>query len=91
MNYTKPNDPDHIDNPQDWLNSALIFARTISLMLKENEGIVVDIIGDAKFLPDPEVSKVIVFKKDGMTRVIECDEDLEEGQYVMMHENYNLN
>jgi hypothetical protein len=91
MNYTNPNDPDHVDDPQDWLNSSLIFARTISLLLKENEGIVVDIKGDVKFGPNLDVSKVIVFKKDGMTRAIECEEDLKEGQYIIMHEDYNLN
>lgn len=91
MNYTNPDDPNHEDSPKDWLNSALIFARALSLCLKEREGIVVDIKGDAEFQMDPEVKKVIVFRKDGMTRIIECEDDLKEGQYVIMHEDYNLN
>jgi hypothetical protein len=84
MNYTNPNDPDYQDRPGDWLNSALVFARALSLILKEREGIVVDIKGDAQFQMDPEVKRVIVFKEDLMVRIIECQADLEEGQYVKL-------
>jgi hypothetical protein len=84
MNYTNPNDPDYQDRPEDWLNSALVFARALSLILKEREGIVVDIKGDAQFQMDPEVKRVIVFKEDLMVRIIECQADLEEGQYVKL-------
>lgn len=45
MNYTRPNS-DELDEPKDWLNSALIFARTLSLILEENTGIVVKLKGD---------------------------------------------
>lgn len=91
MNYTNPDDPDHIDTPEDWLNSSLIFGRALSLLLKEREGVVVDIKGDAKFIPDYSAKKVIVFYKDKMIRVIKCEEDLKEGQYVIMYDDYNLN
>jgi hypothetical protein len=91
MNYTNPNDPDHIDSPEDWLNSSLIFGRALALLLKEREGVVVDLKGDAKFMPNLSAKKVIVFYKDKMIRVIECEEDLKEGQYVIMHDDYNLN
>lgn len=91
MNYTNPNNPEYEDKPEDWLNSALIFARTLSLILKENEGIVVDIVGDTKFSLDPSVKKVIVFNSENQMRVIECEKDLEEGTWIMMHTGYNLN
>ena len=86
MNYTNTNDPDHQDKPEDWLNSSLIFARTLSLILREGEGVVVNIIGDAKFQLDESVKKVIVFRQDGKIVVTECEDDLEEGQFVMVHE-----
>jgi len=86
MNYTNANDPNYIDNPEDWLNSSLIFARTLSLMLKEGEGLVVDIVGDAKFQMDETVKKVIVFKRNHQVVIIECEEDLKEGQFVMIHD-----
>lgn len=86
MNYTNANDPEYQDKPEDWLNSSLIFARTLSLILREGEGLVVDIVGDAKFQLDESVKKVIVFKRDGQIVVTECEEELEEGQFVMVHD-----
>ena len=80
MNYTNANNPDHKDTPEDWLNSSLIFAGALSLLLKENEGVVVDIKGDVKFMPDKNISKVIVFKRNGQIVVESCDENLREGQ-----------
>ena len=90
MNYTNANDPDYQDKPEDWLNSSLIFARTLSLILREGEGLVVDIVGDAKFQLDESVKKVIVFSREGQIVVTECEEDLTEGQFVMVH-NENPN
>lgn len=86
MNYTNANDPEYQDKPEDWLNSSLIFARTLSLILREGEGLVVDIVGDTKFQLDESVKKVIVFKRDGQIVVTECEEELEEGQFVMVHD-----
>ena len=90
MNYTNPNDLDRHDKPEDWLNSSLIFARTLSLILSEGEGLVVDIVGDAKFHLDESVKKVIVFSREGQIVVTECEEDLEDGQFVIVQiENPN--
>lgn len=90
MNYTNPEDLNYEDTPYDWLNSSLIFSRALSLSLEENEGIVVDLKGDMEYTPDLSIKKVIVFKSEKMVRVIKCDEDIEEGQYVIVHkENSN--
>jgi hypothetical protein len=86
MNYTNPENPDHDDSPEDWLNSSLIFARTLSLILQENEGMIVEIQGDMHFFNDESVKKVIVYKNEGKIRVIECEEDLPEGQFVIIHD-----
>jgi len=91
MNYTNPNDLTYQDTPEDWLNSALIFTRALSLFLKENEGIVVDIKGDAKFQLDDSVKKVIVFKSEKMIRVIPCDDDVEEGTMTWIDVNIEGN
>jgi len=84
MNYTRPNDPDYIDEPKDWLNSSLIFARTLGLILEEGTGIVVDLVGDVEFQTDPEVKKVIVYRDEEMIAMIPCDQDIEEGQWVTL-------
>jgi hypothetical protein len=83
-NYTRPNDPDHQDDPKDWLSGALIFGRALSLMLRDNEGIVVDISGDAVLSTDPEATKVIVFSENNMINIIPCYDEFEEGQMIWM-------
>jgi hypothetical protein len=77
MNYTKPNEPNHEDSPQDWLNSSLLFARTLSLILEPGHGIVVDVKGDIDL--GEGVEKVIVFNRDEQIVVESFDRDLEEG------------
>lgn len=72
--------------PEEWLNSSLIFARTLGLILKENEGMIVDIKGDMFWPGEEDVSKVIVYSKDSQIKILECEEDLPEGQFVIVHD-----
>ena len=69
-------------NHQDLINASLIFARALGLILKEGEGIVVDIKGDINLGED--VKKVIVFEYQNQVHIYKCDEDLEEGTAVNM-------
>ena len=69
-------------NSLDVLNASLLFARALGLILKENEGIVVDVVGEIKL--GEEVKKVIVFKSDDQVHIYKCDEDLPEGTVVKM-------
>ena len=77
MNYTKPNEPNHEDSPQDWLNSSLLFARTLSLILEPGMGIVVDVKGDMDL--GERVEKVIVFNRDEQIVIEAFDRDVKEG------------
>jgi hypothetical protein len=54
--------------------------------LQENEGMIVYLQGDMNFFNDKSVQKVIVYKNQGKIRVIECDDDLPEGQFVIVHD-----
>lgn len=82
MNYTRPNS-DESDGPKDWLNSALIFARTLSLILEENTGIVVKLKGDMVNPINPDSDRVVVFKKDKMIHVDDIqDNTLKEGDFI---------
>ena len=83
-NYTKPNLPNHEDNPKDWLASSLIFSKTISHLLKPNEGIVIELENDMKLLM-PDYDKVVVYNDDKQIKIMECNEDIEEGQMVWLH------
>jgi hypothetical protein len=84
-NYTNPEQAGQGQNPQDLINASLIFARALGLILKEGEGIVVDIKGDINLGED--VKKVIVFQHQNQVHIYKCDEDLEEGVAVNMDTN----
>ena len=43
-NYTNPEQAGEGQNPQDLINASLIFARALGLILKNGEGIVVDVV-----------------------------------------------
>lgn len=83
-NYTKPNDPGHKDEPNDWLMGSLIFAKAIACMLREGQGIVLELEGEMKLPGYPDCKKVLVFYLDGMVNIIPADEheDWEEGDSV---------
>ena len=81
-NHLKPNEEGFQENPQDLINASLLFARALGLILKENEGIVVDVTGDIKL--GEEVKKVIVFKFENQVHIYKCDEDIPEGNAVNM-------
>jgi hypothetical protein len=81
-NHLKPNEEGFQDNSQDLINASLLFARALGLILKENEGIVVDVVGDIKL--GDEVRKVIVFKFENQVHIYKCDEDIPEGNAVNM-------
>lgn len=85
MNYTNPNDLDHEDSPEDWLNGALVFAGALSLVLEENTGIVVEVKGDMVNPINKDSNKVVVFKKDGMIHIDDIqDESLVEGDFIQI-------
>ena len=70
------------DSPQDLLNASLLFARALGLILKEGEGIVVDVMGDISL--GEGVKKVIVFKFENQVHIYKCDDDIPEGNGVTM-------
>jgi hypothetical protein len=82
-NYTHPDDPDYEDEPEDWLSSSLIFAKALGIFLKENEGIVVELEGDMKVLW-PDIEKVIVCNIEDMIHIMNCDDNLPNGQLVWL-------
>lgn len=60
MNYTRPNDPSYEDKAEDFLHGSLIFARALSYMLREGQGIVIELVGDMKCPGHPDATKVLV-------------------------------
>lgn len=85
-NYTKPNDMKHVDKPEEWLGFTLIASKALGHLLKQNEGVVVELSGDMITLL-PDTKRVIVYNGDNMIHVIKCEEELSDGQMIMMPEN----
>jgi hypothetical protein len=85
VNYTNPENAGEGQNPQDLINASLIFARALGLILKDGEGIVVDVVGNINL--GEEVKKVIVFEYKDQVHIYKCEEDLEEGTAVNMDRN----
>lgn len=81
-NHLKPNEEGYQDNPQDLLNASLIFARALGLIMKEGEGIVIDVAGEVNLGDDTK--KVIVFEYQNQVHIYKCEEDLPEGTVVNM-------
>jgi hypothetical protein len=82
-NYTNSGQSDQERNPQDLLNASLIFARALGFILKDSEGIVVDIKGNINLGED--VKKVIVFQHQEQVHIYKCEEDIPEGTAVNMN------
>jgi len=85
MNYTKSNDLSYQDKPEDWLNSALIMTRALGLILKDKEGVIVDIVGDI----NPEIAngakKLMVFSEGDQIKVEPFSDNIEEGTLIWVH------
>ena len=71
-------------NSLDVLNASLLFARALGLIFKDNEVIVVNVMGDVNLGDDAK--KVIVFKQNEQIHIFRCDEDIEEGMAVNLGE-----
>jgi len=72
-------------NSLDVLNASLLFARALGLIFQDNEGIVVNVMGDVNLGDDAK--KVIVFKQNDQIHIFRCDEDIEEGMAVNLGPN----
>jgi hypothetical protein len=66
-------------------SAAIIFARALSLILQNNEGIIVDVPETIK--DSFETSKVVILKTDDKVSIFNFDRDLEEGVSVSLSEN----
>lgn len=91
MNYTKPNDENYEDKPEDWLFCSLTFSAALGFLLPEDKGIIIDIKGDMVDL-HPTAKRVIVFNNGKRTEIIDASErtDLKEGDWVRVISSDNL-
>jgi len=70
---------------QDLYNASVIFSQAISLMLEENQGIIVDIVPEMSVVLQDEPSKVFVFKLNKSIHIQKYDGDMEAGTPVTIN------
>jgi len=90
-NYTKPHDKDYEDTPEDYLYTSMVFARTLSRVLDDGVGILIDLKGDMLKL-NPDAKRVVVFNDGDMIRIVNASErtDLEDGDWIKMISKDNI-
>lgn len=65
-----------------WMVPALIFAKTLGIIMEEGQGIVIDLNDNTKIQGHEEVTKVIVYKKDEQVHIAPCEDPLDQGSVV---------
>jgi len=85
MNYTKPNNKNHQDTPQDWLYTALAFSQALNIVIPPTRGVVVELKGDTLDIHE-NITKIIVHNDGKMMSIenISNDKDLKHGDWVEM-------
>jgi len=82
-NYTRPNDEDHVDTPEDWLFGARVFAAALGSILRNGEGVVVELNDDMIHPTDPDARKCLVYLLNGMIHIEPTDKpDMEDGDFL---------
>lgn len=74
---------DIVNNNKDLLNVSLIFAKALSLIFKDGQGIVVDITGDVDLGEDTK--KVVVYSQNNQIHIYKSEEDIPEGTAVQLN------
>lgn len=76
---------DNTFNSDEISNATIIFAKALSLIFKDNEGIVVDVPENISNYF--ETQKVIVLKTNDQVSIFNLDKDIPEGTSVSLNEN----
>ena len=69
----------------DALDASIIFAKALSFILEDKQGIVVDIPEDSKVFESTK--KVVVFKFMDKIHIYKSEDDIQEGTAVLLDTN----
>jgi hypothetical protein len=84
-NYTKPNNEDYEDKPEDWLFCSLLFAGALGFLLKPGRGIFLK-LSESEREMHPEIKYVIVWNDGVNMAMMDASDrtDLKEGDHIIM-------
>ena len=92
-NYTKPNNKNYEDKPEDWLLCSLLFADALGFLLKPGHGIFLKLSEDErKIHPDIDIINAIIWNDGKMICMHDASDrtDLKEGDHIIMIEEKDL-
>lgn len=72
-------------NEINWQVPALIFAKTINLILEESQGVVINLDSNTTIQGHEDVEQVIVYKKGGEIHIAPAEEKFEEGSVLNLN------
>ena len=84
-NNTTPEISAEERNQQEFFTASVIFAKALSLIFKNGQGIVVDI--DENIDLGQDVKKVFVFSYNNNIHIQKCTEDIPEGTNVEINQD----
>jgi hypothetical protein len=90
-NYTKPDDKNYEDKPEDWLFCSLLFSGALGFLLKPGRAIFLKLSGDELKI-HPEIKYVIVWNDGKNMAMHDASDrtDLKEGDHIIMIEEKDL-
>jgi len=85
MNYTKPNDENYVDKPEDWLFCSLLFAGALGFLLKPGRGIFLKLSESEREI-HPDITNAIIWNDGKMICMHNASDrtDLKEGDHIIM-------
>lgn len=84
-NYTRPDDENYEDKPEDWLFLSIAFSRALSRFLADGQGVIIDSKGGMLEIK-PDVKRIIIFNDGEQMRIVDGSErtDLKDGTLITM-------
>jgi hypothetical protein len=68
-----------------WQIPTLIFAKTLSIILEENQGIVINLDDHMRITGHEDVKQVMVYKKNGEINIAPSEDEFEEGSALNLN------
>ena len=94
-NYTKPNDPGHVDSAEDWLKAALVFAQALGYTLQQGEGIVLRPKGETSEYFCKKGDLLVIANIGSQIQIlplsdyVEDQSEFKEGMFITVSEENN--
>lgn len=94
-NYTRPNDPGHVDTAEDWLMAALLFTQALGTTIPDGEGVIIKAKGEVSGFFGPKDDFIIIANIDDQIQALPLSDyvqdqsEFEEGMWITVSSDEN--